>query len=147
MNTQKTILLIEDNADDEEMALYALRKQHIADQIIVARDGKEALDYLFARGKYAERDNSILPHLILLDIKLPRVNGIEVLRRIRNSQMTRFVPVVMLTTSDEDQDRRQCYELNANSFIRKPVNFDSFVELIRNVGLYWLEINEAPPVE
>lgn len=140
---KKTILLVEDNPDDEAMALFALNKHAAAQRVVVARDGEEALDYLFGRGRHADRD---LPDLVLMDIQLPRVNGIEVLRRVREAETsTRLVPIVMLTTSDEDRDRQRCYELCANSFIRKPVDFDEFVERIRQISVYWLVVNETPP--
>jgi two-component system, response regulator len=140
----KVILLVEDNPDDEAMTLFALEKNHIANDVIVARDGAEALDFLFATGKYADRDMSILPDLILMDLKLPKIDGIEVLRQLRQDPRTHLLPVVMLTTSDEKQDRLKSYELCVNSFIRKPVDFERFVEIVRYIGLYWLVINEAP---
>ena len=140
----KTILLVEDNLDDEALTLRALQKHHIANEIIVARDGVEALDYLFGTGVYEGRDIRIVPELILLDLKLPKIDGLEVLRRLRQDSRIGHTPVVVLTTSDEDKDRTQSYNLNANSFIRKPVDFEQFVEAIRQIGLYWLVLNEPP---
>lgn len=144
--SHKTVLIVEDNPDDEAMTLFALEKNQIADKVIVKRDGAEALNYLFATGEYAGKKME-LPDLILLDIQLPQIDGLEVLRRIRQNTHTRLVPVVILTTSDEEQDRQQGYELCANSFVRKPVNFDKFVEIIRYIVVYWLGINESPPWE
>lgn len=148
MNTlmrNHVILLVEDNPDDEAMTLFALGKRRAPHEIVVTRDGAEALDYLFVAGKYAQRDPAILPALILLDIRLPRIDGIEVLRRIRDNPRTELLPVVMLTTSDEEQDRLRSYELCANSFIRKPVDFDQFVEIIHHIEFYWLVMNQPPP--
>ncbi len=138
------ILLVEDNPDDEVLTLRALRKHQLADEIIIARDGVEALDYLFGTGDYAGRDLTIMPELILLDLKLPKLDGLEVLRRLRQQTHTRYAPVVVLTTSDEETDRRQSYDLCANSFIRKPVDFNQFSEAIRQIGTYWLRLNEPP---
>lgn len=141
------ILLIEDNPDDEVLTLRALKKNHLANEIVVVRDGAEAIDFLFAQGKYADRDARIVPQLILLDLKLPKVDGIEVLRRIRQGEYTRLVPVVVLTTSDEERDRIESYSHHANSFVRKPVDFSQFTEAIRQIGLYWLVLNEPPAVD
>jgi two-component system, response regulator len=141
---KKVILLVEDNADDEALARRALEKNRIVNELIVVRDGAEALDFLFAEGAYAERDNSHRPQLILLDLKLPKIDGLEVLRRIRADERTKLIPVVVLTTSDEERDRIQSYTHHANSFVRKPVDFAQFTEAIRQIGLYWLVLNEPP---
>ncbi|WP_340116096.1 response regulator [Pelagibius sp. 7325] len=142
---EKTILLVEDNADDEVLTLRAFAKNNIKNQVVVARDGAEALDYLFAEGAYEGRDTNDLPQLVLLDLKLPKVDGLEVLRRIRADTRTELLPVVILTSSREEQDLVQGYRLGANSYVRKPVNFDDFLEAARQLGLYWLLLNEAPP--
>jgi two-component system, response regulator len=142
----KVILLVEDNADDEVLTLRALKKNNIRNEVIVARDGGEALDYLFGTGTHAGRDLSVMPQIILLDLKLPKVDGFEVLNRVRASEITKFLPVVILTTSNEDQDRIRGYGLGANSFVRKPVEFDKFIEAVRQLGLYWLILNEPAPV-
>ncbi len=139
------ILLVEDNPDDEALTLGALRKHRIAEEIVIVRDGAEALDYLFGAGAYAGRDVRVLPELILLDLKLPKIDGLEVLRRLRQDSRTGHVPVVILTTSDEETDRAQSYDLCCNSYVRKPVDFDQFAEAIRQIGLYWLVLNEPPP--
>lgn len=141
----RMILLVEDNPDDEALTLRALKKNKIANQIIVARDGAEALDYMFGTGSYAGRNLEELPEVILLDLKLPKVDGLEVLRRIRSNPKTRMVPVVILTSSKEDQDLIQAYSIGVNSYVRKPVDFNEFVEAIGQLGLYWLVLNEAPP--
>ena len=141
----KVILLVEDNADDEALALRALKKNHILNDVIVAHDGAEALDYLFGTGAYAGRDLSEPPQVVLLDLKLPKVSGLEVLKRIREEERTRFQPVVILTSSKEEHDLASSYSLGANSYIRKPVDFDQFSDAVRQVGLYWLVLNEAPP--
>lgn len=142
----KTILLVEDNPDDEALTIRALKRNHISNEIVVARDGVEALDYLFGMGSYIERDISIKPSVILLDLKLPRVDGIEVLRRLREDERTKLLPVVILTTSTEERDMLDSYSLGCNSYIRKPVDFLQFSEAIRQLGMYWLLINEPPPV-
>lgn len=142
----KVILLVEDNADDELLTLRALKKNNIRNKVVVARDGNEALDYLFGTGAHSGRDLSVMPQIILLDLKLPKVDGFEVLNRVRASEITRFLPVVILTTSNEDQDRIRGYDLGANSFVRKPVEFEKFIEAVRQLGLYWLILNEAAPV-
>jgi CheY-like chemotaxis protein len=142
----KSILLVEDNPDDEALAIRALKRHHISNAIVVARDGVEALDYLFARGVYAGRDTSIKPTVVLLDLKLPRVDGLEVLRQLRADERTKLLPVVVLTTSSEEQDMLSSYSLGCNSYIRKPVDFVQFSEAIRQLGMYWLLINEAPPI-
>jgi CheY-like chemotaxis protein len=141
----KIILLVEDNPSDIGLTQRALAKSRIANEMIVAEDGQEALDYLFAEGKYAGREVSETPALVLLDLKLPRVEGLEVLRRIRGDPRTRRLPVVILTTSKEEQDVAQSYDLGANSYIRKPVDFKQFVESVERLGLYWLVMNEPPP--
>jgi two-component system response regulator len=140
------ILLVEDNADDEALTLRALKKNNIKNEVVVARDGAEALDYLFATGAHAGRDLRVMPHVILLDLKLPKVDGFEVLRRLRQAEHTKLLPVVILTTSNEDQDRIKGFSLGANSFVRKPVQFDKFIEAVRQLGLYWLILNEPAPV-
>lgn len=143
---ESVILLVEDNPDDEALTLRALKKNNIRNEVVIARDGVEALDYLFGTGAYAGRNLSAMPQLILLDLKLPRMDGFEVLERIRASELTKLLPVVILTTSNEDQDRIRGYGLGANSFVRKPVEFDKFIEAVRQLGLYWLILNEAAPV-
>lgn len=143
---KKIILLVEDNPDDELLAIRALEKNNIMNEVVVARDGAEALDYLFGTGAYTGRDMSVMPQIILLDLKLPKIDGLEVLRRLRNNERTKLLPVVVLTSSREDRDLTECYSLGANSYIRKPVNFAQFTEAIRQLGLYWLVLNESPPV-
>jgi CheY-like chemotaxis protein len=142
----KVILLVEDNPDDEALAIRALKRHHVGNEIIVARDGVEALDYLFCTGKYADRDIANKPSVILLDLKLPRIDGLEVLRRVRADPRTQFLPVVVLTTSSEEGDILDSYSLGCNSYIRKPVDFLQFSEAIRQLGMYWLLMNESPPV-
>ena len=141
----KIILLVEDNPNDEELTLRALKKNNIGNEVVVARDGAEALDYLFVTGRYAERDARVAPAIILLDLNLPKIDGLEVLRRIRSDERTKLLPVVILTSSKEEQDLIGGYSLGANSYIRKPVDFGQFVESIRQLGLYWLVMNELPP--
>ncbi len=141
----KLILLVEDNPDDEALTLRALKKNNIANQVVVARDGVEALDYLFGTGSHAGRDMNVMPQVILLDLKLPKVDGFEVLRRLRAEERTKLLPVVILTTSNEENDRLNSYDLGANSFVRKPVEFGQFIEAVRELGLYWLILNEAAP--
>ena len=143
---KKIILLVEDNPDDELLAIRALKKNNIMNEVVVARDGAEALDYLFGAGAYAGRDMSVMPQIILLDLKLPKIDGLEVLRRLRNDERTKLLPVVVLTSSREEQDLTESYSLGANSYIRKPVNFAQFTEAIRQLGLYWLVLNESPPI-
>jgi two-component system response regulator len=140
----KPILLVEDNPDDEALTLRAFRKNNIRNEIVVARDGVEALDYLFATGSHAGREGGS-PQVILLDLKLPRIDGLEVLRRIRADERTRLIPVVILTSSREEQDLIDGYSLGCNSYVRKPVNFDEFMEAARQLGMYWLLLNEATP--
>ena len=139
------ILLVEDNADDEALTLRALKKNNIRNEIVVARDGVEALDYLFGSGAHAGRDVRIMPQVILLDLKLPKVDGLEVLRRIRAHESTRLLPVVILTSSNEESDRVNGYGLGANSYVRKPVDFNQFADSVRQLGLYWLILNEPVP--
>jgi two-component system, response regulator len=145
MSKDGTIMLVEDNPDDVELTLRAFRKNNIANHTVVVRDGVEALDYLFCRGPYSSRDAKELPRLILLDLKLPKMNGLQVLEQIRSSEITRLLPVVILTSSKEDADLMASYSNGANSYVRKPVDFNQFVEAVRGIGLYWLLINEAPP--
>jgi two-component system response regulator len=141
----RVILLVEDNPDDVELTLRALEKHNVGNEVVVARDGAEALDYVFAAGAYAGRDPSRSPQVVLLDLKLPKVDGLEVLRRVRANPPTRLLPVVVLTTSDEQRDIVNSYELGANSYVRKPVDFQQFAEAVRQLGLYWLLLNEPPP--
>jgi two-component system response regulator len=141
----KTILLVEDNPDDEALTLRALKINNILNGVIVARDGAEALDYLFGTGKYAGRDLSDMPQVILLDLKLPKIDGMEVLRRIRADERTKLLPVVILTSSKEERDLINGYKLGANSYIRKPVDFEQFRESVKQMKLYWLVLNEPPP--
>ncbi len=140
----KIILLVEDNPDDVQLTLRALKKSNILNEVVVAQDGVEALDYLFGTGKYSGRDTKVMPQMVLLDLKMPRMDGLEVLQRIRWDERTRLQPVVVLTTSSEDRDRVESYKLGANSYIRKPVDFGQFSEAVRQLGLYWLVLNEAP---
>jgi len=140
-----TILLVEDNPDDEELTLRALRQNNIMNMVDVARDGAEALDYLFCQGAHKARDPSQKPAIVMLDLKLPKIDGLEVLRRIRADERTRLMPVVILTSSKEEQDLLKSYSLGANSYIRKPVDFNQFVTTVGHLGLYWLVLNEAPP--
>ncbi len=139
----KLILLVEDNEDDELLMLRALKKNHILNRVIVARDGVEALDYLFSTGKYAGKDAEPLPQLILLDLKLPKLNGLEVLKRIRAEKRTKYIPVVVLTSSTEEQDIISSYDLGANGFVQKPMDFNKFVEVANQLGVYWLGVNRA----
>jgi CheY-like chemotaxis protein len=145
MKSERPILLVEDNPDDEALTLRAFSKNRITNEVVVARDGVEALDYLFATGPHAGRDTNDLPAVVLLDLKLPRIDGLEVLRRIRADQRTHLLPVVILTTSKEQQDIFDGYRLGANSYIRKPVDFEKFIQAVGQLGLYWLVLNE--PVE
>lgn len=143
--TGRIILLVEDNPDDVELTLRALKQYNIRNEISVVRDGAEALDYLFATGAYSDRDTSVMPAIVILDLKLPRVDGLEVLQRMRADERTKLVPVVILTSSKEEKDIVNGYKFGANSYIRKPVDFTQFVEAARQLGLYWLVINEPPP--
>jgi two-component system response regulator len=140
-----TILLVEDNADDEDLTLRALKKNNITNEVVVVRDGAEALDYLFGTGNYHGRDTGILPQVVLLDLKRPKIDGLEVLARLRSDKRTKLLPVVILTSSNEEQDLLRGYDLGANSYVRKPVDFAQFTEAVRNLGLYWLLLNERPP--
>jgi CheY-like chemotaxis protein len=142
----KMIMLVEDNPDDEALTLRALRKNNIQNTVVVARDGVEALDYLFGTGIHAARDMRLKPVVVLLDLKLPKIDGVEVLRRLRTDERTKLIPVVVLTSSKEEQDLINSYSFGCNSYIRKPVDFIQFVEAVRQLGLYWLVLNEAPPV-
>ncbi len=142
----KTILLVEDNADDEALTFRALMKNNIGNQMVVAHDGVEALDYLFATGAYSGRDVNLIPQVILLDLNLPKISGLEVLRQLRANERTKHLPVVILTSSNEEQDRLRSYDLGANSYVRKPVDFNQFIESVRQLGMYWLILNELPPV-
>ena len=139
------ILLVEDNPDHELLAMRALSRNGVANDIVVARDGAEALDWLFATGAHTGRDTTIQPQVILLDLKLPKVDGLEVLRRLREDDRTKIVPVVILTSSDEERDMLSGYSLGANSYIRKPVEFESFIEATKQLKMYWLVLNEPPP--
>ena len=141
----RVILLVEDNCDDEELTLRALSKSNITNRVVVARDGVEALDYLFRRGQYAQRNESEATQVVLLDLNLPRIDGLEVLRAMRADPATRLIPVVVLTSSIEEQDLIRSYGLGANSYIRKPVDFDQFVEAVRQLGMYWLVLNQPVP--
>jgi CheY-like chemotaxis protein len=143
--SRKVVLLVEDNPDDVELALRAFKKSRLLNEIVVVRDGAEALDYLFGTGAYADYPLT-LPQLILLDLKLPKIDGLEVLRQIRENEQTKLLPVVIMTSSREDQDLFKSYSLHANSYICKPVDFNEFREAVQQLGLYWLVLNEAPPL-
>jgi two-component system response regulator len=145
--TERVILLVEDNPDDVALTLRAFKKSNILNPVVVVHDGKEALDYLFGAGPYADRDVNIMPAVILLDLKLPKVNGLEVLKRIRADERTRFLPVVILTSSKEEQDLINGYRLGANSYILKPVGFKEFCCAVQKLGMYWLLLNEPPPTQ
>jgi CheY-like chemotaxis protein len=140
-----TILLVEDDPDDEALTVRALRRGGVQHALVVARDGVEALDYLFGAGQHAGRDLAVRPQVVLLDLKLPRLDGLEVLRRLRADDRTRLLPVVILTSSDEERDRIEGYRYGANSYVRKPVDYVEFAEAVRQLGLYWLLLNEPPP--
>jgi two-component system response regulator len=143
----RSILLVEDNPDDVALTLRALKKNNIANQVVVASDGAEALDYLFGTGKHSGRDLGEMPAVVLLDLKLPKVDGLEVLRRLRTDERTKLLRVVILTSSKEEQDLMNGYKLGANSYVRKPVDFVKFVDAVRQLGMYWLVLNEPPPVK
>jgi two-component system response regulator len=145
MTKNKPILLVEDNPDDEELTLRALKKNNILNEVVVARDGVQALDYLFGTGSYAGRDLSIMPQVTLLDLNLPRVGGLDVLKRIREDPRTKLLAVVVLTSSKEEEDILRSLSLGANSFVRKPVEFDDFNAAVKTLGLFWLLLHEAPP--
>jgi two-component system, response regulator len=144
---ERVILLVEDNPDDEALTLRALKKNNITNKIVVARDGVEALDFLFGTGIYAGRDTGSQPELILLDLKLPKIDGFEVLKKLREDERTKLLPVVILTSSREQQDIVNGYGLGANSYVRKPVDFQDFVDAVLQLGLYWLLLNETPPTD
>ncbi len=144
---KKIIVLVEDNPNDEALTLRALRKNNIANEIVVTRDGAEAIDFLLGQGADAGRDPDRIVSVVLLDLKLPKVDGLEVLKRLRENGKTKLLPVVVLTSSKEEQDMIQSYSLGANSYIRKPVDFSQFIEAVRQLGLYWLVLNEVPPQE
>ena len=141
----KVIFLVEDNPDDEALTLRALQKNNIGNRVVVAHDGAEALDFLLGRGSQAGGDLNVMPQVILLDLKLPKVDGLEVLRQLRANERTKYLPVVILTSSNEEQDLLKGYGLGANSYVRKPVDFNQFTEAVRQLGLYWLVLNEQAP--
>jgi len=143
--SEKIILLVEDNPDDEELTRLALQENNILNRLVVAHDGVEALAYLFATGPHAGRAPSTMPEVILLDLKLPKIDGLEVLRRLRADDRTKVLAIVLLTSSNEEQDLLAGYSLGANSYVRKPVDFAQFIEAVRQLGLYWLVINQSPP--
>jgi two-component system response regulator len=143
----KVILLVEDNPRDEALTLRALKKSNIVNEVVVARDGVEALDYLFGTGAHAGRDLTVMPQLVLLDLKLPKVDGLEVLRKLRDGEHTKRLPVVVFTSSSEEEDMLKSYDLGANSYVRKPVDFDQFLEATKQLGLYWLVLNQVAPNE
>ncbi len=145
MSAEKIILLVEDNPDDEELALLAFERSRIANRMVVVRDGQEALDYFFGTAAEGDRDAGMLPQVVLLDLKLPKVDGLEVLRRLRAAPQTRRLPVVVLTSSKEEEDLMRSYDLGANSYVRKPVDFARFTEAVRQLQVYWLVLNEPPP--
>ena len=146
MIQKNILLLVEDSPDDEELTLLAFEQSQIAHEVVVARDGVEALDYLFGTGIYADRDMNTMPALILLDLQLPRINGLEVLQRLRSDKRTKLLPVVILTTSNEQQDLINSYNVGCNSYLRKPVDYNQFVTAVQQLGMYWLLLNEPPPV-
>jgi len=147
MMVSRPILLVEDNPDDEELTRKALKEGNIANEVVVARDGVEALDYLFGTGAYAGRDLSRQPQLILLDLKLPKLSGLEVLERLRADPRSRLIPVVILTSSSEEEGVLACYQKGANSYVRKPIEFHLFIDAVRQVGMYWLLVNQPPPIK
>jgi two-component system response regulator len=145
-SVEADILLVEDSKDDAELAIHALRREHLANNIFVVRDGEEALDFLFCRGPFAERSFEHLPKLVLLDLKLPKVDGIQVLKQIKEDPRTKAIPVVILTSSKEERDLVRSYDLGANSYIQKPVDFEQFRQTVKTVGLYWMVINQRPAI-
>ena len=147
INSEVEILLVEDNPSDAELALRALRKNKLANNVVRVSDGEEALDYIFARNEFKSNYKFNIPRLILLDLKLPKVDGLEVLRKIKADKVTKLIPVVVLTSSQEENDMVESYQLGVNSYIVKPVDFDKFIESVRNIGLYWLLINQQPDVK
>jgi len=142
----KVILLVEDNPDDEELTIRTLKKNNILNDVVVVRDGSEALDYLFCRAKYSDRDIQVMPVIVMLDLKLPKISGLEVLKNIRSNKITRLLPVVILTSSDEEKDLIESYQLGANSYVRKPVDFSQFQDAVKQLAMYWLLLNQSPPV-
>jgi two-component system response regulator len=142
---KRFILLVEDNPDDEALTIRALRRANVGNEVVVVRDGREALDFMFAEGSYADRDPRQMPQLVLLDLKLPKIDGLDVLKALREDERTALQPIVILTTSNEENDLVSGYSRGANSYIRKPVDFTQFVEAVKQVGLYWLVLNESPP--
>jgi two-component system, response regulator len=144
MGSEKVILLVEDNRDDEALMLRALKKNSIGNEVVVARDGEEALDFLFGTGAHAGRDTTVLPQFMLLDLNLPQMSGLDVLRSIRTDERTKLLPVVVLTSSKEDEDIIKSYSLGANSYVRKPVDYAQFNEAVKTLGLFWLLLNEVP---
>jgi two-component system response regulator len=145
MIRNRMILLVEDNPDDVELTLLAFEDSKVVNDIVVAKDGEEALDYLFAKGNHAGRDPALWPEVVLLDLKLPKVDGLDVLKRLRSDDRTRRLPVVVLTSSNEEQDLLRSYNLGANSFVQKPVDFSEFIKAARQIELYWLVLNQTPP--
>lgn len=141
----KVILLVEDNPDDEELTIRTLKKNNILNDVVVVRDGSEALDYLLCKGKYKERDIHKMPVIVMLDLKLPKISGLEVLKGIRNNEATHLLPVVILTSSDEEKDLIESYQLGANSYVRKPVDFSQFQDAVKQLAMYWLLLNQSPP--
>ncbi|HVT04537.1 MAG TPA: response regulator [Thermoanaerobaculia bacterium] len=147
MSDELEILLVEDNPHDLELTLRVLKKNNLANHVVAVRDGEEALDYLFARGAYRDRDVNHVPRVIFLDLKLPKIDGIEVLREIKADPRTRAIPVVMVTSSEEEKDRMQSYALGVNSYVVKPIEFDSFVNTISQLGFYWMAVNRPAPAQ
>ena len=141
---QVEILIVEDNRNDAEMALRALKKNKLANNVLIVEDGEEALDFIFARGKFSDRKKSIRPKIILLDLKLPKVDGLEVLKEIKSNERTKIIPVIVMTSSKQETDLIESYRLGVNSYIVKPVDFDKFVDAVRDLGLYWLLLNQQP---
>ncbi|MCK4764989.1 MAG: response regulator [Candidatus Aminicenantes bacterium] len=144
MSKKKIIVLIEDNEDDEKLTLRAMKKNNILNEVVVLRDGEEAINYIFGKGRYVGKDTMEAPQVILLDLNLPKINGLEILKRIRENEKTRLYPVVILTSSNSEKDMVESYKLGANSYIRKPVDFDQFMESVKQLGLYWLVLNKIP---